>query len=71
MKKRIGVLILILAVVLFLYIYSSARQAVPLPRPEDMRGQEASEFLPKEVKGEPAAKGSADLKLTGPVWVEK
>lgn len=71
MKKRIGVLIAILAGVLSLYIYSSARQKISLPRPEDMRGQEASAFLPEEVKGKPAAKGGADLKLTGPVWVEE
>lgn len=71
MKKRIWVLLLILFAVLALYIYSSARQAVSLPKPEDMTGQEASAFLPAEVKGVPAAQGSSDLKVSGPVWVDK
>lgn len=71
MKKKAWVLILILGTVLSLYIYSSARQKVTLPKPEDTAGREASAFLPQEVEGKPAAKGSDELKLTGPVWVSE
>lgn len=69
--KRIWVLMLILVAVLSLHIYSSARQKATLPKPEDMAGKEASAFLPPEVEGKPAAKGSDELKLTGPVWVSE
>ena len=72
MKKIIVALILILVVMASWYIYSFARQKISLPRPEDMAGKEASAFMPQEIEeGKPASKGSADLKLTGPVWVDK
>ncbi len=72
MKKTLWVLILIVVGLLCIYVYSSARQKTVLSKPEDMAGEEASAFMPKEVKGgQPAAKGSADMKVTGPVWVEK
>jgi hypothetical protein len=69
--KKIWILIIILVIILSMYIYSSARQRVSLPMPEDMAGQEASAFLPKQAQGRPAATGSGELKVTGPVWVEK
>lgn len=74
MKKRIWVLMLILAVILSIYFYSFARQKFSLPRPEDMKGREASTLGELETEIEQtktATKGSTELKLTGPVWVEK
>lgn len=69
MKKTILILLLILGVVLGIYIYSSARQKISLPRPEDKAGREASRFMPEEVESKRAPKGSEDLKVTGPVSV--
>lgn len=71
MKKKIWMPMLILVAILSLYIYSWGRHKPDLPKPEDMAGKEASAFLPQEVQGKPAAKGSSELKLTGPVWVEE
>lgn len=67
------VLILVLLAVLSLYVYSVARQKVSLPKPEDMAGREASSYkeIIQEKAKKPLAKGSSDLKLTGPVWLEK
>lgn len=70
MKKKIWVLILVLIIAIFAaYFYTSAREQVVLPVPEDMAGQEASNFLPKQVQGKTAARGTESLNLTGPVWV--
>lgn len=71
MKKKIWMAIIILAAILSVYIYSLGRQELNLLKPEDMAGKQASAFLPSEVQGKPAAKGSSELKLTGPVWVEE
>lgn len=71
MKKRIFVLILIIIAILSTYIYSSARNKIKLPKPEDMAGEEASAFMPRKVDDKPAPKGSAEMKITGPVWVEE
>ena len=71
MKKRMVILVLILAALLSFYIYSSARSIISLPKPEDMAGNEASAFMPREVNGREPAEGSSSLKVSGPVWVEK
>jgi len=72
MKRLILILVVILIAIASFYVYSFARSKIVLPKPEDMAGREASAFLPKEnEEGKPAAKGSSDLKLTGPVWVAK
>ena len=69
--KKIWILILIVVLILSLYSYSSSQKKASLPKPEDMAGREASAFLPQEVEGKPAAKGSEELKLTGPVWISQ
>lgn len=71
MKKIIWILLIVLAIGLSFYIYSSARQKVSLPKPEDMHGQEASPVMPKEDKNKPTYNETKKLKVTGPVWVEK
>lgn len=72
MKRIALVLGVLLIIFLSVQIYCFARNKIILPRPEDMAGREASAFLPRQVEnGAPAAKGSTELKLTGPVWVEK
>ena len=69
-KVRIiaSVLVAIIAILSF-YIYSNAKQRVFLPKPEDKAGQDASAFMPQVIKGEPAAKGTEKLKVTGPVRI--
>ncbi len=76
MKKSTLVLWIILLVVLGFYIYSSAQKKVSLPRPETSLGEASSYNMPSEVKtgttqvrNAPAAKGSKELKVTGPVTV--
>lgn len=63
-------LMLILGVVLGMCIYSFARARISLTAiPEAMNG-EASAYMPLEP-GKVTAKGSSELKFTGPVWVEQ
>lgn len=72
MKRILWGLIVALTLIAAVFIFSSARENLSLPQPEDITGKEASPLLPE--KGEdnkPAAKGSRDLKLTGPVWVKE
>ncbi len=71
MKKVMLLSLIILGVILGLVIYSFARERYTLPRPEDKAGREASAFMPEESEGKPTAKGSNQLKLTGPVWVNE
>jgi hypothetical protein len=71
MKKRLVILSLILVGLISIFVYSLARAKQSFPRPEDTAGREASAFMPQTVKDKPVAKGSAELKLTGPVWVDK
>ena len=70
MKKKLWILIIAVILVFGLYIYSRALQKSAIVGfPEDRSGKEASSFLPDKIDEKPAAKGSADLNLTGPVWV--
>ena len=69
MKKIAILLVLIVFVVLAFYVLSNAKQKVFLPKPEDKAGKAASPFMPEKVKGEPVAKGTEKLKVTGPVRV--
>ncbi len=71
MKKILLLILIILGAILGLVLYSFARERFTLPRPEDKAGREASEFMPVESKGKPTSKGSGQLKLTGPVWVNE
>jgi hypothetical protein len=68
MKKWTVLFILAGVVVLSFVIISMARQNAYLPRVEDKASQEASAFVPVKIMGEPSAKGSDELKLTGPVY---
>ncbi len=61
----------VLAVVLALYLYSFARQNILLPRPEDMQGREGSALNELQPETKQTTKGSDELKVTGPVWIEK
>ena len=71
MKKVLWVILILVVSILGLYIYSHARKDISLPHPEDMTGAPASPLMPHETSGgQPSARGSAELKLTGPVWVE-
>ena len=67
MKKIITLLVLAGAIILAFYISSTAKQRKDW-RPEDKAGKEASAFMPEKAKGEPVAKGTKDLKVTGPVY---
>ena len=69
MKKILILSLLAVVALLSFYIYSSAKQKVLIPKPEDKAGKEASSFMPEKVQGEPAAKGTERLKITGPVRV--
>lgn len=74
--KKIAVLLLILAAVLLVYFYSMARQGVSLKvHPQATTGAPASSMMPEEVESrsqvKQSSKGSQDLKVTGPVWVEE
>lgn len=71
MKKILLMILVILGVFLGLILYSSAREHSTLPRPEDKAGNEGSAFMPRESEGKPTTKGSGQLKLTGPVWVNE
>lgn len=71
MKKTILVALVVLGAILGIALYSFARERFTLPRPEDKAGREASQFMPTESKGKPTTKGSGQLKLTGPVWVNE
>lgn len=71
MKKILLLVLIIIVAILGLVLYSFARERFNLPRPEDKAGREASAFMPTESKGKPTTKGSGQLKLTGPVWVNE
>ncbi len=74
MKKGLWLVLLVVAIALTVYIISSARAKVSQPRPEDTKGKDASayeEVVDKEKKDKPVAKGSENLKVSGPVWVEE
>ncbi len=71
MKKPLLIILIIIGLCFGVIIYSFARERFTLPRPEDKAGREASEFMPVESKGKPTSKGSGQLKLTGPVWVNE
>lgn len=72
MKKGLWIVLLIIAIALTAYIISTARAKNSLPKPEDVTGKDASAFLPKETKPDkPSAKGSENMKVSGPVWVEE
>ena len=71
MKKNIVIILIICGLFLGLFLYSSAKEYFTLPRPEDKAGREASAFMPIESEGKPTTKGSNQLKLTGPVWVNE
>ena len=72
MKKSMLVLLLVSAVILAIYAYSYARSRVLFSHPEDMAGQESSAFLPERLdNGKSAAKGSNQLHVAGPVWVDQ
>ena len=71
MKKTLLVLLIIAGAILGLALYSFARERFILPRPEDKAGREASAFMPRESQGKPTTKGSDQLKLTGPVWINE
>ena len=71
MKKILLVALVIAGAILGLVLYSFARERYTLPRPEDKAGNEASAFMPVESQGKPTSKGSGQLKLTGPVWVNE
>ena len=71
MKKTILTILIIIGAILGLVLYSFARERFNLPRPEDKAGKEASAFMPQESEGKPTTKGSSQLKLTGPVWVNE
>lgn len=71
MKKNLLLVLIILGAILGLALYSFARERFNLPRPEDKAGREASAFMPAESEGKPTTKGSGQLKLTGPVWVNE
>jgi hypothetical protein len=71
MKRIVWSVLIVLGIVLGVVLYSSARVQFTLPRPEDKAGKEASAFMPREAQGKPTAKGSEELKLTGPVWVNE
>jgi len=68
MKKIVIFVILFAVAVLLFYISSNARQGAFLPRPEDKAGQAASPFMPEEIEGGRAPKGTEKLKVTGPVY---
>lgn len=71
MKKIWWVIVAVFLVSGAVCILTLARAKVPLPRPEDMAGKEASPFLPEKVENNKrAAQGSEQLKLTGPVWIK-
>jgi len=72
MKKKviiIGTLVLLIIGILSIYNRTAAQKKPNLPKPEDMTGNEASAFMPKEVKNKPAPKGTNELRISGPVWV--
>ena len=69
MMKKIVILSILVIAALSFYIYSSAKQKVLLPKPEDKAGKEASTFMPEKIQGEPVAMGTGKLKVTGPVKV--
>jgi len=72
MKKGFWILMLVAMVAISVYIISSARAKQAMPPREDVSGKEASAFSPKEdALGKPAGKGSEQLKVSGPVWVEE
>jgi hypothetical protein len=71
MKKTLLLVLIIVGAILGLVLYSFAREKFNLPRPEDKAGKEASAFMPIESEGKPTTKGSGQLKLTGPVWVNE
>jgi len=80
MRKIIWVVLLVFAVALTVYIISSAQnKASQTGRPEDTKGKSASSY--QEIVDEdqdeqgksdkPKPKGSENMKVTGPVWVEE
>jgi len=72
MKKILLILVIILAATCTWYIYSFARSKISMPRAEDSALRQSSAFMPQKTEeGKPASKGSSELQLTGPVWVEK
>jgi len=71
MKKIAIICAMVIAGALLLYAASFAVQKLFLPKPEDMTGQEASNFKPTKVDSKPVAKGSGQLKVTGPVWIQE
>lgn len=71
MKKPLLIILIIIGLCFGVIIYSFARERFTLPRPEDKAGKEASAFMPEKSEGKPTAKGSGQLKLTGPVWVNE
>jgi len=71
MKKGLWVVLLVVAIALTVYIISSARAKVSQPRPEDTKGKDASSYEEVADPNKPAAKGSENLKVSGPVWVEE
>ena len=68
MKKWTVLLILVVAVVFSFVVILMARQSAYVPRVQDKASNEASAFMPTKVMGEPSARGSDKLKLTGPVY---
>ncbi len=71
MKKPILIILIMVGLFLGVIIYSFAKEHFNLPRPEDKAGKEASSFMPLESEGKPTTKGSGQLKLTGPVWINE
>lgn len=71
MKKPILIILIMIGLFSGVVIYSFAKERFTLPRPEDKAGKEASAFMPVESQGKPTAKGSGQLKLTGPVWINE
>ena len=71
MKKPVLIILIMIGLFSGVIIYSFAKERFTLPRPEDKAGREASAFMPEKSGGKPTTKGSSQLKLTGPVWINE